>query len=70
MKNKLELFRKKHNLSQEKLAKDLKVSRQTINSIEKNRYHPSLQLALKIAKKFNVTVEEIFFLDQEKEDIQ
>ncbi|CUB31120.1 hypothetical protein BN2127_JRS7_03752 [Bacillus subtilis] len=66
MENKLELFRKKHNLSQEVLAKELNVSRQTIISIEKNRYKPSLQLALKIAKRFNVPVEKIFYLDHKE----
>ncbi|MHC5532983.1 helix-turn-helix transcriptional regulator [Priestia megaterium] len=65
MQNKLEQIRKKFNYSQEKLAMELGVSRQTIISIERNKYNPSLPLALKMAKKFNLKVEDIFFLDLE-----
>ncbi|MFJ7995517.1 helix-turn-helix transcriptional regulator [Peribacillus frigoritolerans] len=67
MQNKLEEIRKKFNYSQEKLAMEMNVSRQTIISIEKNRYNPSLPLALKMAKKFNLTVEDIFYLNSEDE---
>lgn len=57
----------KNDMSQDVLAKEIGVSRQTIISIEKSRYIPSTILALKIAKFFNKTVEEIFFLvDEEK----
>ncbi|MCZ7609109.1 MAG: helix-turn-helix transcriptional regulator [Ignavibacterium sp.] len=49
--------------SQDDLAKLVDVSRQTINAIEREKYDPSLPLALKIAKIFNKKVEEIFFLE-------
>ncbi|MBO1514999.1 helix-turn-helix transcriptional regulator [Metabacillus bambusae] len=67
MQNKLEEIRKKHKYSQEKLANMLSVSRQTIISIEKQKYNPSLILAIKIARTFNTTVEDIFILDLEDE---
>lgn len=66
MKNKLKVFRALHNLTQEDLAVELGVSRQTINAIESNKYLPSLGLALKISKKFAVQVEDIFLDDDEK----
>ncbi|RIM77067.1 transcriptional regulator, partial [Staphylococcus xylosus] len=47
-------------LSQETLSKNLNVSRQTINAIENDKYDPSLTLAFKLAKQFNVTVDELF----------
>ncbi len=63
MKNILNMLRAERKLSQEDLAKQLNVSRQTINAIEREKYDPSLPLALKIAKLFNKKVEEIFFLE-------
>ncbi|MEN6610546.1 MAG: helix-turn-helix transcriptional regulator [Methanoregulaceae archaeon] len=60
MKNKIKVYRAMHDLTQEKLADDLSVSRQTILAIEKGKYDPSLELAFKIARYFGVTVEEIF----------
>lgn len=60
MKNILKELREKRNLTQEMLATKLDVSRQTINSIETNKYVASLDLALKIAKFFNLKVEDIF----------
>lgn len=65
MKNKLSEHRKKFNLSQDKLAEKLGVSRQTIISIEKGRYNPSLPLAMIIAGLFETKVENIFFLEEE-----
>lgn len=57
----------KNDMSQDILAKEVGVSRQTIISIEKSRYIPSTILALKIAKYFNKPVEEVFYLvDEEK----
>lgn len=67
MNNNLKDLRESNNISQEQLAKDLNVSRQTIISIEKNKYKASLTLALKIAKKFNTSVEEIFLLEKGEE---
>lgn len=64
MNNKLKEFREKHDYSQDKLAKELGVSRQTIISIEKGRYNPSLPLAFQIGKIFDTYIEDIFFLDE------
>ena len=64
MKNTLHILRAERRLSQDDLAKLLEVSRQTINAIEREKYDPSLPLALKIAKVFEKKVEEIFFLEE------
>jgi len=63
MKNILHILRAEQRLSQDDLAKLVEVSRQTINAIEREKYDPSLPLALKIAKVFKKSVEEIFFLE-------
>jgi len=63
MKNTLHILRAERRLSQDDLAKLVDVSRQTINAIEREKYDPSLPLALKIAKVFQKKVEEIFFLE-------
>lgn len=68
MKNNLPEIRNKFNYSQEKLANELKTTRQTIISIEKNRYRPSLPLAIRISRIFNMKVEDIFFLEEEKNE--
>ena len=60
MKNEVRERRAAEGLSQGELAEALDVSRQTINSIEKGRYTPSLPLALALARYFGTTVEEIF----------
>ena len=65
MKNKLEAIRKQQGLRQEELAAALAVSRQTISSLENGRYNPSLILAMKIARFFGLTVEEIFIYEEE-----
>ena len=65
MKNNLKVQRAIKNFTQEDLAKLLGVSRQTINSIEKNRYVPSTVLALKLSKVFEISVNEIFELEQD-----
>lgn len=65
MKNKVAYFRKEEGLSQDGLAKKLGVSRQTIISIEKGRYNPSLSLAMIIAEIFDEKVEQIFTLETE-----
>lgn len=64
MKNVLHILRAEKRFSQDDLAKLVNVSRQTINAIEREKYDPSLPLALKIAKVFNKKVEEIFFLEK------
>ncbi len=60
MKNKIKVFRAMHDLTQEALANDLGVTRQTILAIEKGKYDPSLELAFKIARYFGVSIEDIF----------
>ncbi len=64
MKNNIKVERARKNLTQEDLAKLISVSRQTINAIESNKYVPSTVLALKIAKVFNKSVEELFELTE------
>lgn len=65
MKNLLKIERTKLNLTQKVLAEKVGVSRQTINSIETERYVPSTVLALKISEVFQTTVNEIFILEKE-----
>ena len=62
MKNNLKGLRQKRNLTQEDLAHILDVTRQTIIAIERNKYDPTLKLALKIAQYFETNVENIFTL--------
>lgn len=65
MKNRLEGLRKQRGIRQEELAAALEVSRQTIGSLENGRYNPSILLAFKIARYFNVSIEEIFIYEEE-----
>ncbi|WP_109695944.1 helix-turn-helix transcriptional regulator [Chitinophaga deserti] len=65
MKNLIKVERARKNLTQDELARLTGVSRQTINTIESNKYVPSTILALKIAKVFEKPVEEIFLLTDE-----
>ena len=67
MKNRLEEIRKARGLRQEELARALSVSRQTISSLEKGRYNPSILRAFKIARYFGLTIEEIFIYEEEEE---
>ena len=60
MKNNLEQLRKDKGLSQEELANILEVSRQTIISLEKGKYNPSILLAFKIARHFGRQIEDVF----------
>ncbi len=64
MKNNLKGERAIANITQEELGKKVSVSRQTINAMEANKYVPSTVLALKIARFFKKTVEEIFILEK------
>jgi putative transcriptional regulator len=66
VKNNLEKLRKERGIKQEELAGILKVSRQTISSLENGRYNPSLALAFKIAEYFNKKIEEIFIYEGEE----
>ena len=65
MTNNIKVLRAIKNISQEDLAKKIKVSRQTINAMEKGKYVPSSVLALKLAQFFETQVEEIFKLENE-----
>jgi putative transcriptional regulator len=65
MKNTLKVQRAILNLTQDDLAKQIGVSRQTINSIEKNRYVPSTVLALKLSAVFKIPVNEFFTLEED-----
>ena len=65
MKNTVHVQRAIHHMTQTDLSEAIGVSRQTISSIEKNRYVPSTVLALKMAKLFKVPVEDIFELEEE-----
>jgi len=64
MKNNIRVERAIKNITQAELAEQVSVSRQTINTIESNKYVPSTVLALKIAKVFNKPLEEIFMLEE------
>lgn len=66
MKNKVEEYRKLFNEKQEDLANIVGVSRQTIISIEKGKYNPSILLAFKIAKHFEKSIEDIFIYEEEE----
>lgn len=63
MDNNLKTLREQHGLSQQKLADALGVSRQTIISIEKGRYDPSLPLAFQMAAQFDCAIEDLFIPD-------
>ncbi len=65
MKNKLKVYRAMQDITQEELAKELGVTRQTIIAIEGNKYDPSLGLAFKIAEFFKVKIEDIFIYQTE-----
>ena len=65
MKNNLEQLRKQRGIRQEELAAALGVSRQTISSLEKGRYNPSILLAFKIARYFDLLIEDIFLYEEE-----
>ena len=64
MKNTIRIQRAIHNMTQQQLAEQIGVSRQTINAMESNKYVPSTVLALKIARLFGKTVEEVFVLEE------
>ncbi len=65
MKNRIEEIRKEKGIRQDELAKSMGVSRQTISSLENGRYNPSIMLAYKIAKFFDLTIEDIFIFEEE-----
>jgi putative transcriptional regulator len=65
VKNRLRVLRAERRWSQAELAERLGVSRQTINAIETEKYEPSLTLAFKMARLFNLRIEEIFLPEDE-----
>ncbi|WP_436486831.1 helix-turn-helix transcriptional regulator [Chitinophaga sp. ARDCPP14] len=67
MKNTIKVQRAKQNITQAELAEKAKVSRQTINAIELGKFIPSTLLALKIARIFGTTVEQLFILEPHDE---
>ena len=66
--NHIKEIRQQRGITQVKMAADLQITRQTVNAIEKNKYNPSLELALKLISYFNVPIEEIFYLEKYEED--
>ena len=67
MENKLEELRSKRGWTQQELAERVGVSRQTIISLERGRYNPSIQLAFRLAYQFGVRVEELFIYSEEED---
>lgn len=67
MKNRLEEIRKERGIKQEELAAALEVSRQTIGSLENGRYNPSITLAFKLARYFNMSIEDISIYEEGKQ---
>lgn len=60
MKNRIKILRAERNMTQAELAAEVQVSRQTINAIEKGKFDPSLPLAFKISRLFDLSIEDIF----------
>ena len=67
MKNRIEEIRRTRGIRQEEFAKAMDVSRQTISSLETGRYNPSIFLAYKIARYFDLTIEEVFLFEESEE---
>jgi putative transcriptional regulator len=68
MKNRIKVYRALRNLTQEALADQLGVTRQTILAIEKGKYDPSLDLAFRISRVFRVPIDKMFFYESDSED--
>lgn len=64
VRNRVAEIRLERGISQVQFAKELKVTRQTINAIETGKYNPSLELALKILRYFDLPLEEVFALEE------
>ncbi len=64
IKNRIKEYRAKHGMKQEDLAKLTGVRRETIGNLEKGKYNPSLVLAWNIAKVFQISIEEIFTVEE------
>ncbi|MFA5452600.1 MAG: helix-turn-helix transcriptional regulator [Candidatus Methanomethylophilaceae archaeon] len=68
MKNKVKVYRAMRDITQEELASEMQVSRQTIIAIEREKYDPSLSLAFKMANYFQVMIEELFQYGERREE--
>ena len=68
MKNRLKVLRAERDWTQAELADRLEVSRQTVNAVEKGKYDPSLSLAFKISRVFDMPIEQVF-VDEEATDL-
>ena len=66
MKNRIKVLRAERDLTQEQLAMLVEVSRQTINAIEKGKFDPSLPLAFRIARLFELSIEDVFHDEETK----
>lgn len=66
VKNHIREIRQIKGITQVKMAEDLQVTRQTINAIEKNKYNPSLELALKLVAYFDMPIDKIFILKEDE----
>jgi len=63
MENKIKVYRAMFDLTQEELAERVNVTRQTINAVELGKYSPSIELAFRIARIFNVSIEDVFIYE-------
>jgi len=70
IRNRLREFRARYRMTQEELARRVGVTRQTIIAIENEKYLPSLKLAFKLAKTFNVKIEDLFEYEEPEENEQ
>ena len=70
IRNRLREFRARYRMTQEELARRVGVTRQTIIAIENGKYLPSLKLAFKLAKTFNVKIEDLFEYEEPEENEQ
>ncbi|MGD1039640.1 MAG: helix-turn-helix transcriptional regulator [Dehalococcoidales bacterium] len=68
MQNKIKLLREQNGFTQQDLAEKVSVSRQTIISLESGRYNPSIFLAYHIARVFNMTIEDVFLFEKERQE--
>ncbi len=66
MNNRIREYRARHNLTQEELARLVNVRRETIVFLEKNKYNPSLKLAFDLARVFSVSIETLFFMEEDE----
>ena len=69
MKNALKMLRDKHGLTQDELAERVGVSRQTIISLERGKYDPSIKLAFKLSQTLDTAIEKIFIYERENDEI-